>query len=70
MLVVSPWTARQVPLCMGFPTQGYWSELPFPSPEDLPNLGIEPLSPEIVGRFFTNESPVKPRHLILFLKLF
>ena len=30
---------------MGFSRQGYWSGLPFPSPGDLPNPGIEPWSP-------------------------
>ena len=39
----SPWTvACQVPLSMGFSTQKYWSGLPFPSPGDLPDPGIEP----------------------------
>ena len=32
---------------MGFPRQEYWNGLPFPSPEDLPNLGIEPVSPAL-----------------------
>ena len=32
----------QAPLSMGFSRQEYWSELPFPSPGDLPNPGIEP----------------------------
>ena len=42
----SPWTvARQAPLSMGFSRQKYWSGLPFPSPGDLPDLGIEPGSP-------------------------
>ena len=37
------WTvARQAPLSMGFSRQEYWSGLPYPSPGDLPNLGIEP----------------------------
>ena len=36
--------ARQAPLSMGFPRQAYWSRLPFPSPEDLPDPGIEPTS--------------------------
>ena len=41
----SPWTvAHQAPLSMGFPRPGYWSGLPFPSPGDLPNPGIEPRS--------------------------
>ena len=37
----------QVPLSMGFPRQEYWSELPFPSPGDLPDSGIKPASPEL-----------------------
>ena len=35
----------QAPLSMGFSRQEYWSGLPFPSPRDLPNPGIEPASP-------------------------
>ena len=45
-------------LCLGFPRQEYWSGLPFPSPENLPNSGIEPLSPAspaLAGGFFTTE---------------
>ena len=41
----TPWTACQAPPSMGFPRQEYWSGLPFPSPEDLPNPGNEPESP-------------------------
>ena len=37
--------AYQAPLSMGFSRQEYWSGLPFPSPGDLPNPGIEPRSP-------------------------
>ena len=37
---------------MGFPRQEYWSGLPFPSPGDLPDPGIEPASPASAGRFF------------------
>ena len=41
-----PWTvARQAPLSMGFSGQEYWSGLPFPPPEDLPNRGIKTASP-------------------------
>ena len=41
-----PWTvAHQAPLSMGFSRQEYWSGLPFPSPGDLPNPGMEPVSP-------------------------
>ena len=43
--LATPWTvALQAPLSMGFPRQKYWSELPFPSPGDLPHPGIKPRS--------------------------
>ena len=45
---------------MGFSRQEYWSGLPFPSPGDLPNPGIQPESPALAGRFFTTEPPGKP----------
>ena len=55
---VIPWTiAGQAPLPMGFPRKEYWSRLPFPSPGDLPNLGIEPMPPAfptLAGRLFTS----------------
>ena len=54
--------ACQAPLSMGFPRQEYWSGLPFPSPGDLPDLGIEPVSPaslRIAGGFFTADPPGK-----------
>ena len=45
-LFATLWTvARQVPLSMGFSRQEYWSGLPFLPPGDLPDPGIEPLSP-------------------------
>ena len=40
---------------MGFPTQKYWIELLLPSPGDLPNAGIESVSPALAGGFFTTE---------------
>ena len=44
----TPWTvACQAPLSMGFPRQEYWSGLPFPSPGNLPNPGIQPESPAV-----------------------
>ena len=42
--------------------QEYWSGLPFPSPGDLPNPRIEPVSPTLAGRFFTSMPPGKPPH--------
>ena len=42
---VTPWTvAYQATQSMGFPRQEYWSGLPFHTPGDLPNLGVEPMS--------------------------
>ena len=47
-LFATPWTvAYQAPLSMGFSRQEYWSGLPFPSPGDIPNPGIEPGSPAL-----------------------
>jgi len=47
-LCVTPWTIHhQAPLSMEFSRQEYWSGLPFPSPRDLPNPGIEPGSPTL-----------------------
>ena len=53
--LVTPWTiACQAPLSEGFFRQEYFSGLPFPSPGDLPDSGIEPMSSCIADRFFTN----------------
>ena len=53
--------ARQAPLSMGFSRPEYWSGLPFPSPGNLPDSGIEPSSPALAGGFFINttETPRK-----------
>ena len=54
---MTPWTlARQPPLSMGFFRQEYWSGLPFPSPGDLPNLGIKCMSPVLQAY----SSPAEP----------
>ena len=57
-------------LSMGFPRQEYWSGLPFPSPGDLPNPGIEPMSHALAGGFFTTELPGKPRSPYWILRIF
>ena len=58
-LSVTPGTiVRQTPLSMGFFRQEYWSKLPFPPPEDLPDPGIEPVSPAL--QLDTGEPPGKP----------
>ena len=47
-LFVTAWTAaHQVPLCMGFSRQENWSGLPCPPPGELPDPGIEPMSPAL-----------------------
>ena len=60
-LFVTPWTvARQAALSVGFPRQDYWSGLPFPSPGDLPDLGIEPTSLVLAGGSFAAQPPGEP----------
>ena len=59
-LYATPWTVvRQAPLSIVFPSQEYWSGLPFPSPEDLPDPGMNPTLSALPGRFFTTEPPEK-----------
>ena len=63
-LFVTPWTvALQAPLSMEFSRQKYWSGLPFPSPENLPDPGIEPTYPALTGGFFTTEPAGKPKNM-------
>ena len=58
---VTPWTvARQAPLSGGFSRQEYWSGLPFPSPGDLLDPGIEPGSPALQADSLLSEPPGKP----------
>ena len=57
----TPWTvARQAPPSMKFSRQEYWSGLPFPSPGDLPDTGIEPGSPALQADALPSEPPGKP----------
>ena len=59
-LFATPWTvARQAPLSMGFSRQEYWSGLPFPPSEDLPNPGIESRSPTLQADSLPSEPPGK-----------
>ena len=64
-----PWpVVCQAPLSMDFSRQNYWSRLPLPTPGDLPNPRIQPMSlasPTLTGRFFTTAPPGKPRSEIL-----
>ena len=54
------YVAYQAPLSMGVSRQEYWSGLPFPSPGDLPDPGIEPRSPTLEADALTSEPPGKP----------
>ena len=62
LLFVTHWTvAYQAPRSVDFSRQEYESGLPFPSPGDLPDPGIESGSPALAGGFFTTEPQGKPR---------
>ena len=64
-LFATPWTvAYQASLSMGFSRQEYWSGLPFPSPGDLPDPGMEPGSPALETDTLTSEPPGKRLSLI------
>ena len=61
-LFMTPWTvARQAPPSMGFSSQEYWSELPFPSPGDLLDPGIKSRSPSLQADSLTSALPGTPR---------
>ena len=63
-LFATPWTvAYQAPQCMEFSRQEYWSGVPFSSPGDLPNPGIEPRSPTLQADALPSEPPGKPQEL-------
>ena len=57
-LFATSWTVAHPALSVGFSRQEYWSGLPFPTPEDLPNSGIEPVflaPPALGGGFFISQ---------------
>ena len=59
-LSATPWTvAHRAPLPLGFSRQEYWSGLQFPSPEDLPDPGIEPGSSTLRADALPSEPPGK-----------
>ena len=49
---------------MEFSRQEYWNRLPFPTPGDLPDPGIELVSLALAGRFFTTEPPAKTSYAV------
>ena len=67
--LVTPWTvARQAPLSMGFSRQEYWSGLPFPSPGDLLDPGIEPRSPALYEDSLPTDLQGSPQSCLTTLK--
>ena len=68
-LFATQWTVTcQAPLSMGFSRQEYWSGLPFPSPEDFPNPGIEPGSPALQADSLPFEPQGSPKNVQKFQK--
>ena len=66
-LFAIPWTvAYQAPPSREFSRQEYWSGLPFPSPGDLPDPGIEPRSPTLQADALLFELPGKPKGTSIF----
>ena len=59
--VTAPTLAHQGPPYVGFSRQEYWSGLPFPSPWDLPDPGIEPGSPALQADSLPSEPPGEPQ---------
>ena len=61
LTLATPWTvAHQAPLPMGFSRQESWSGLPFPSPGEFPDPGIEPMSPTFQADALPTEVCRKP----------
>ena len=68
-LFATLWTIpHQAPPFSGFSRQEYWSGLPFPSPGDLPDPGIEPRSPAVQADTLTSEPPGKPIYTLPYVK--
>ena len=69
LLFETPWAvACQAPLTRRFSRQEYWSRLPFSTPGDLPDSGVEPLflvPPALAGRFTITMPPSKMRALLV-----
>ena len=69
-LFATPWTvAHQASQSMEFSRQEYWSGLPFPSPGDLPNPGIEPRSPTLQVDALPSEPPGKPMERLTYSQI-
>ena len=68
-LLETPWTiAHQAPLSMELSRQKHWSGLPFPSPGDFPDPGIEPWSPALQADSLPFEPPGKSGSIITLIE--
>ena len=64
-LFVTVWTvAHQAPVSMEFSRQEYWSGLPFPSPGDLPDPAIKPMTLALQAGSLPSEPPGKPKDIV------
>ena len=64
LTLATPWTvAPQAPLSLGFSRQEHWSGLPFSSPGNLPNPGMEAGSPALQADTLPSEPPGKPYYI-------
>ena len=69
-LFATPWTvAYQAPLSMGFSRSEYWSGLPFPSPGDLPDPGVKPMSPALQADALLSEPPFVGKVIFLLFNM-
>ena len=69
-LFSTPWTVtHQAPLSMEFSRQEYWNRLPFGSPGDLPDSGMEPESPALKADSLPSEPPGKPNSYLVLCKV-
>ena len=70
-LFTTAWiVAHQALMSMGFSRQEYWSGLPFPSPGDLSNPGIKPVSPALQLNSLRAKLPEKPKHCIMYVCMY
>ena len=70
LFAIAGTVAHQAPLSIEFSRQEHGSELPFPSPGDLPHAGIKTMTlvfPALAGRFFTTEPPGKRQFMFKFV---
>ena len=66
---VQLFVTHQAPQAMGFSRQEYWSGLPFPSPGDLPDPGVKPMSPALQADALLSEPPFVGKVIFLLFNM-